>query len=526
MVAEAVSSPSSPSTTGRAKAPDWARAYAWRLAVSDLVALVLATFAAQWLRFGIEGDQSITLSARLGLVVGYVLISLVLIVAWMIVLAVFRTRDPRVVGVGALEYRRVVQSALYLFGIGAIILVLTKTDVSRGYVLIALLLGVVLLMLDRWLWRQWLRARRGAGDGFSYRLLVVGSKSSVSAVVRDLSGRTGLIAGYRVVAAVVPGWSDEAKTLDGTSIPVTGDPDAILTRMAESGADTLVIGSSDRLSPRRIRELSWQLEPGRQHLVMVPNLTDVGGPRIHTRPVAGLPLLHVETPTFQGAQLFVKRTFDVVGSGLLLIVLSPVFAVFAAIVRLTSPGPVFFHQERVGIQGRSFRMHKFRSMVVDAESRLAGLLGQRRDAGNDVMFKLRDDPRVTPIGRLMRRYSIDELPQLWNVLAGGDVARRPAAAAAARGRAVRGACESQVPREARHHRTLAGLGPLVALVGGDRAPRPLLRRELVGRRRPRHPLADGARGLRAGRGRTSRSGMKFVPPAVGAAPERGYALPL
>jgi len=208
-----------------------------------------------------------------------------------------------------------------------------------------------------------------------------------------------------------------APTLPGTRIPVFTDVNRVQDLMTAYDADTLVIASTDELPPDRVRELSWALEPGRQHLVMAPSLTDVGGPRIHTRPVAGLPLMHVEMPTFEGAQLFLKRMFDLFASAVLIVVLSPLLIAIALIVRFTTPGPVLFRQDRVGHQGKSFKMLKFRSMVVNAEDLLGGLLDQR-DVGNHVMFKMRDDPRVTPIGRFMRRYSLDELPQLFNVFAG------------------------------------------------------------------------------------------------------------
>jgi exopolysaccharide biosynthesis polyprenyl glycosylphosphotransferase len=166
-----------------------------------------------------------------------------------------------------------------------------------------------------------------------------------------------------------------------------------------------------------VKRLSWGLTPGAEHLVVAPSLIDVGGPRIRTRPVASLPLIHVETPRFEGRKLFAKRTFDLLASATLLLLLSPVLIAVAIAVKLSSPGPVFFAQERVGIKGKLFKMLKFRSMVVDAEQRLADLQAQR-DAGNSVMFKMKDDPRVTPIGRVLRRYSLDELPQLINVLLG------------------------------------------------------------------------------------------------------------
>ena len=393
---------------------EWSRRYATGLAITDFVIIVWVVVGAQLLRFGVSADDAATVSRGSDINLSYTAITVVLTIAWMFVLAVFRTRDARIVGSGATEYRLVIQSTLWLFGLGAIVLFLFKIDIARAYVLIALPLGLVVLLFGRWLWRQWLTAKRRSGE-YSYRVVLVGSLESVTPIVRDL-GRLAS-AGYHVVAAVVPG-ARSAATLDGTAIPVSSDVGVIPSLMATVGADTLVITSSDQLPPGKVRELSWSLDPGRQHLVMAPSLTDVGGPRIHMRPVAGLPLMHVETPRFLGPQLFLKRASDILGSGILILLFSPLLIVVAVIVRLSTPGPVLFRQERIGFQGRPFRMLKFRSMVIDAEDRLQGLLDRQRDAGNAVMFKLKDDPRITPIGRWTRRYSVDELPQLFNVFAG------------------------------------------------------------------------------------------------------------
>jgi len=200
--------------------------------------------------------------------------------------------------------------------------------------------------------------------------------------------------------------------------------------MARYRADTLVITSADRLTPERVRKLSWALEPGRQHLVMAPSLTDVSGPRIHMRPVAGLPLMHVETPRFEGAQAFVKRIFDLIVSFLLIVLSSPLLIVLAIIVKTSSPGPVLYRSERIGLNGRPFRMLKFRSMRDGSDAQLAQLLAME-GKGDSPLFKLKDDPRVTPIGRILRRYSLDELPQFFNVLDGSMslVGPRPQVAA-------------------------------------------------------------------------------------------------
>jgi exopolysaccharide biosynthesis polyprenyl glycosylphosphotransferase len=166
--------------------------------------------------------------------------------------------------------------------------------------------------------------------------------------------------------------------------------------------------------------LSWELEDTDAELILAPALTNIAGPRIHTQPVAGLPLIHVDRPTYRGANRILKKSFDLVGSVILVLLFSPVLLAVAAAIKLTSSGPVFFRQDRVGINGETFRMIKFRSMVVDAESRLAALKAQAQaqDAGNTVLFKIKNDPRVTGVGKFIRRFSIDELPQLFNVVTG------------------------------------------------------------------------------------------------------------
>jgi exopolysaccharide biosynthesis polyprenyl glycosylphosphotransferase len=150
---------------------------------------------------------------------------------------------------------------------------------------------------------------------------------------------------------------------------------------------------------------------------MTPGLTDVGGPRIHMRPVAGLPLIHVEMPRYEGRKQFTKRAFDMLGSGILIAVMSIPLIVLACIVKLTSPGPVLYKQERVGLNGEHFNMLKFRSMKVNADAELAALL-EAQGRGDKPLFKVKNDPRVTPIGRVLRKYSLDEFPQLFNVFLG------------------------------------------------------------------------------------------------------------
>jgi exopolysaccharide biosynthesis polyprenyl glycosylphosphotransferase len=393
---------------------DWRRAYARRLFITDLLVLVWVIFGVQIVWFGFSAAALPLSEDKNDLAISYTGISVIILIAWLIAIQVYGTRGHRVIGTGSQEYRLVADATLRLFGLVAILAFLLQIDLARGYILIAFPVGLGVLLFTRWMWRQWLAVKRVQG-AFTSTVLLVGSEESVVHIARELNSRPYV--GYRVIGACIP-TSLVGDVLPGTEIPVFGNIDKVVRALAASGADTVIITSADELSPQRVRELSWSLEPGRQHLVVAPSLVDIGGPRIHTRPVAGLPLIHVETPRYEGAKKFAKRGFDMVASGLGIILLSPVLAVIALTVRLSTPGPVLFRQERVGYNGDRFNMLKFRSMVTDAEAQLAKLQNETRLEGNAVLFKMRDDPRVTPVGRFLRRFSLDELPQLFNVFGG------------------------------------------------------------------------------------------------------------
>jgi len=184
----------------------------------------------------------------------------------------------------------------------------------------------------------------------------------------------------------------------------------------ELGADTVAVCGAASTEPGELRRLAWQLEGTGVDLVVAPQLTDIAGPRVHVRPVEGLPLLYVEEPTLSGVSWLFKNLMDRVVAGLGLLLLSPVLAAIALAIKLADPGPVFFRQSRVGREGKTFRVWKFRTMYVDAEDRLAALVDQNESDG--LFFKIRKDPRITPLGRFLRASSLDELPQLINVLLG------------------------------------------------------------------------------------------------------------
>jgi exopolysaccharide biosynthesis polyprenyl glycosylphosphotransferase len=395
-------------------APTWRRVYSRRIALTDILVLIIAVIGAEavWLGLGSripgQAGSAVDVSG-----VSYTEVSIVIIVAWLAALAVFDARDYRILGVGNVEYRRIFGASFALFGVIAIVAYLLRIGIARGFISIAFPAGIMLLILSRWLWRQWLVQKRRKGK-FLTRVVVVGSKASVENIAAELRRKRS--AGYRVVAACLP--QPIVGTLSDGVTPIIGGIDNVSKVLEDFHADTAVIASSDELSPRRIRQISWGLDPNSQHLLIAPNLTDVVGPRVHMRQVEALPLIDVEIPRYEGVNFYAKRVFDVAIGSIAVLLLSPVMLVVALLVRLDSPGPVLFRQARVGINGQSFTMLKFRTMVVDAEARLAALEKQQRDAGNTILFKMKDDPRITRIGKVLRKFSIDELPQLLNVIGG------------------------------------------------------------------------------------------------------------
>jgi exopolysaccharide biosynthesis polyprenyl glycosylphosphotransferase len=412
-----------PTTRPLSSPAGWQRAYANRLVVTDLLVLIWVIFGVQIARFGTVSLDAITTDNRRDSTMSYWLVSVALVVGWMLMLKLFETRSYHDLGSGSAEYRLIADGAVRLFGLVAIVAFVFKFDVARSYILVAFPLGLLALLLSRWVARQWLVVERQKGR-LSWRVLLVGTAESTLFVATELSRQAR--SGYAVFGACIPGGStgNDAGLLPGSRIPVVGDLEQIKEAMTAIQADTVMITSSGELSPSRLRELTWSLEPGRQHLVVAPGLIDIGGPRIRTRPVAGLPLMHIEIPRYEGWARHAKRAFDIVGATVLVIGLSPLLAVIAIIIRVSGPGPVIFRQLRVGMNGEPFQMLKFRSMVPDAEAQLSGLQNVdepsavSRTAGNAVLFKMKDDPRITRFGTLLRRFSLDELPQFINVLNG------------------------------------------------------------------------------------------------------------
>lgn len=379
--------------------------------MTDALVIVGAVFGSQFIWFGFQAVE-VAAPNSIDLRVGYSAVSIVLVGAWMMILNVYATRDHKVIGSGTLEYKRAADATLRLFGYFAIIAFLSQFGLARGYFLTALPAGLVLLLISRWAWRQWLRAKQAGGSHLS-RALLVGERQKSAHVAATIQRAPG--SGLHLVGALTREGSTRLGPISG--VPVLGDYGDLMTALDDSLADTVILTGADEISPADMRRVGWELEARDVELIVAPALTDVAGPRIHARPVAGLPLIHVSYPAFEGVKRVSKRLFDVVGSGVLILVSSPVLIGVAIAVKRSSPGGVIYRQERIGRRGAAFGMLKYRSMVQGADDQLESLL-DAQGTSDRPLFKVTDDPRITPVGLFLRKYSLDELPQLFNVLFG------------------------------------------------------------------------------------------------------------
>jgi exopolysaccharide biosynthesis polyprenyl glycosylphosphotransferase len=345
----------------------------------------------------------------------YLAVSLVLTICWWIMLEFWGTRDSLVLGAGSEEYKRVIAASAWLFGFVAVISYAFRIETARGFVGLAFPAGVFGLLVGRWVVRQHLSLARRHRKSTS-RVLIIGGPDSAEHLVRSLQSAPA--AGYLPVAAHLPGAAIDSNR--EFLVPITGVengfPD-ILDMIVKTNVDAVAISAGVNLHPRDLRRLGWELAARDIGMILAPALTDIAGPRIHTQPVAGLPLIHVSTPKLTGGKKVAKRTFDITIAALLVLALSPIFILLALLIKFTSGSPVLYRQERIGLRGTTFAMLKFRSMKTGADAELAQLLSDQGTNGVP-LFKIENDPRITPIGRILRKYSLDELPQLFNVLGG------------------------------------------------------------------------------------------------------------
>ncbi|MEV4415498.1 sugar transferase [Catellatospora sp. NPDC049609] len=335
---------------------------------------------------------------------------------WLLLLWGNGAYDRRVIGLGTDEFKRVFRATIAVAATVSFVAFGFQKGggegLSRGTVAFVILAAMAYIIASRLLARRVLYLVRRRGRLATYRMLLIGSLPETLFVYKVVARnpQAGLVPVAIHLSEHVP-----ASRRAQAPVPVYYGRD-LVDLVRELRADTIAVCGSAGAEPDELRRLAWQLEGTGIDLVVAPQLTDIAGPRVHIRPIEGLPLLHVEEPKLSGVAWLAKNTLDRVAAALGLLVLAPLFLLIALAISITDRGPAFFRQLRVGHEGREFKVWKFRTMYTDAEERKSKLEAQNETDG--MLFKIRDDPRVTPVGRFLRASSVDELPQLINVLKG------------------------------------------------------------------------------------------------------------
>jgi exopolysaccharide biosynthesis polyprenyl glycosylphosphotransferase len=376
----------------------WTRDYLRRAALADFGCAILGVFAAAQLRFG--NDITVT----------YVALSIALPVLWLITLGLVGVYDARFIGTGSDEFRKLLNAGVSLTAAVALSSYAINIELSRGYLLIALPTTTLLDLIARYAMRKRLHRLHASGHCM-LSVVAVGHEPAVADLVKEL--QRDRYHGLTVVGACV---AQPSGCSEVAGVPVCGGLDDVTAAVDKYDADTVAVLACPEMNGIRLRSLAWDLEKTGTDLCVSPALIDVAGPRTTIRPTAGLTLLHVDHPQLSGLRVVVKDLFDRCFAAAALVLLSPLLAVLCLAIWLHDGGPALFTQIRVGRDGRVFRIYKFRTMVVDAEQRKAGLLDSNDHDG--ILFKLRKDPRITTVGAHLRRWSVDELPQLLNVFLG------------------------------------------------------------------------------------------------------------
>jgi exopolysaccharide biosynthesis polyprenyl glycosylphosphotransferase len=380
----------------------WEPRYRRSVIISDLLSVLAAVVLVGGLVGAHTGMTTVKIALLGAITAAVVLISLGMNRVWHLA----------VLGQGADEFGRLGRGlfaadvALGLFGLAF------NVTTMRPWVFLVVPAMALLAFPSRYTLRKLLHRMRSDGRCL-LPVLAAGSPHTL----RDLVERTRINShiGWRVDAVCTPdGMGNAAGELDG--IPVVGELDELANHVRRGGYRIVAVTADPYWTPRRLQQLAWNLEGSGAEMVVAPTLMEVAGPRLHVTGVLGMPLLRVSAPAFTGVRRVVKDIFDRIGAALLLLLFAPVLLTVAVAIALDSRGGVFYRQQRIGKDGKPFTIVKFRTMIKNADRMLTELA--ERDEGNGVMFKMRRDPRITRVGSALRRYSLDELPQLFNVLGG------------------------------------------------------------------------------------------------------------
>jgi exopolysaccharide biosynthesis polyprenyl glycosylphosphotransferase len=391
------------------------RSYAAAVGFLDLIVLLVTSAITYYACYGsLLIADNVRDSGLLRYEITPQFIGLGLLIAWLLALTVFKTRDTKIVGSDFSEYRRVVNASLTVLGALAFGALFFKVDVYRVYVTSILFFGLLAVLIERRIARAWLRKQRLNGR-FQRRVALYGPKAELQFELDKF--KKNKEAEFEPVFVI-----EDDKQLTLRMLKDNKTQDFNIADLAEicneNNVELVQVVGSSPTSVEMHKRLYWALDGHEISFVVSPAITGVSSSKLTTRVIAGSPLLEIASTKFTGPQYLVKTTFDILFSIIALVIASPVMLITAIVIKITDRGPVFFKQTRIGVNGKEFQILKFRSMKVGAEKEFEQLAARAGYEVNAVQFKLKDDPRITKVGKFIRKTSIDELPQFINVLKG------------------------------------------------------------------------------------------------------------
>ena len=392
------------------------RDYSRGVMLVDALVLIATTMIAYVNNYGsLENTDNIYDEGLLDLTVSPQFVGLGIGFTWLLMLTLFRSRDPKIVGSDNVEYQRVLNSGIVVLGLLALVTMYFKVDVSRVYVTEVIVIGTAALLIARRSGRAWLNKHRKAGN-YTRRVAIYGPIEEIELELQRYAAHKD--SEFEPYLTIEDKGGLVLKHI-GSDQTISTDVIHLADVLASESIELLQVVGSGPSSAKMHKRLQWALDGWDIGFVVSPAITGVSSSRLTTRVIAGTPLIKITSTKFSGPQYFFKTVMDLIGSILALIISLPVVLVTAIFVKLEDKGPAFFSQTRVGLNGQQFTMYKLRSMKVGAELEHA----ERQQAAaskltNSNMYKDPEDPRVTKVGKIIRKYSIDELPQFLNVLKG------------------------------------------------------------------------------------------------------------
>jgi len=385
--------------------------------VAAVTAVMFFTCIAQFDELN-ESAAKFLPNANLTASVNPLALAITMYLLWISALVVGRSWNPHIAGTGLPEYLLVSKSVLTVLFILAFGALVFKVDVSRKFVFTALSLGLAALIASRWFARQWLLERRRQGK-ITRRTLVLGpEKNSLEFIEKLVADKASGFTPTKFLSLRGPVPVEVSNRLKSLGVSFAYFDKSEFEAVIDESIEAVLVVSAGEIDQSTLRAISWTLEGKSVELIVSSGLVDFAGSRLSSQIVAGAQFLFVETPTFQGFKFLAKSILDFAFALSALVMFSPLMLLTGVAIWLEDFGPIFYSQERVGANGKIFKILKFRSMVVDADKLHSQLRAEDVNQVNRRMFKDPGDPRMTKVGRLIRRFSIDELPQIFNVFSG------------------------------------------------------------------------------------------------------------